>query len=162
MVPVSVERTYRRRDAAFTWWVDDVLMTDAERYQRKIPPPDIVSWNDQKHQVRVFNQLIFNEDPNLGNYLIGSDWRLWMVDFTRAFRRHRELQEPHLLQRIDRRLYDGLRSLTLEALRRETAPHLTRPEMRAVMARRDLILGVFATRIAAQGEAAVVCDLPGH
>ncbi len=162
MVPVSVERVYHGKKAAVTWWIDDVLMTDAERYEKEIPPPDLESWNDQKHQARVFNQLICNEDPNLGNFLIGTDWKLWMVDFTRAFRRHKELQEPRLLQRIDRRLYDGLRALDLEALRRETAPHLTRQEMKAILARRDTILEVLAARIAESSEAAVICELPGH
>lgn len=162
MVPVSVERTFRGKKAAVTWWVDDVLMTDAERYESQIQPPDMASWNDQQHQARVFTQLIFNEDANLGNFVITKDWRLWLIDFTRAFRRYRRLPEPELLSWIDRRLLEGLRALTLDALRRETAPHLTRPEMKAVMARRDAILEVIAARIAASGEAAVVCDLPGH
>ena len=162
MVPVSVERTYRRDKVAVTWWVDDVLMTDADRYKNDIPPPDLESWNDQKHQARVFNQLICNEDPNLGNFLIAKDWKLWMVDFTRAFRRHKGLQEPRLLQRIDRRFYDSLRALDLAALQRETAPHLTRQEMKAILARRDAILKVLDARIADRGEAAVICDLPGH
>ncbi len=162
MVPVSVERKVRRTKAAVTWWVDDVMMSDADRYEKGIPPPDIDRWNDQKDQARIFNQLICNQDPNLGNFLIGKDWRLWLIDFTRSFRRLMKLQEARAVQRVDRRLYNGLRALDLEALERETAPYLTRYEMGAVMARRDAILQVLAARIAARGEAAVVCDLPGH
>ena len=162
MVPVSVERRYRSDKAALTWWVDDVLMTDAERHQRDIPPPDLAIWNDQTHQARVFNQLIYNDDPNLGNFLIGTDWRLWLIDFTRAFRVHRQLREPGLLQRVDRRLYQGLQALSLETLERETRGYLSRPETRALMVRRDSILDILASRIAALGESAVVCDLPGH
>ncbi len=162
MVPVSVERTYKGRKAAVTWWVDDVLMTDAERYEEDIPPPDLAFWTDQKHQTRVFNQLICNEDPNLGNYLITTDWRLWMVDFTRAFRRWQQLQEPQLVRRVDRRLYDGLHGLDPEALERETAPYLTKSERKALLARRDVILEILDERIAARSEAAVICDLPGH
>jgi hypothetical protein len=84
------------------------------------------------------------------------------VDFTRAFRVQRQLQEPGLLQRVDRRLYDGLRALDREALKIETDRHLSGPERNAVMARRDLILAVLTERIATRGEAAVICDLPGH
>ena len=36
--------------------------------------------------VRVFDQLIGNIDRNVGNLLITSDWRIWAIDHTRAFR----------------------------------------------------------------------------
>ncbi|MFQ5350836.1 MAG: hypothetical protein ACE5EG_10375 [Thermoanaerobaculia bacterium] len=144
MVPVSVERKYKGRKAAVTWWVDDVMMTDAQRYEKKIPPPHPVSWNDQRHQARIFHQLIRNLDPNLGNFLILKDWRLRLIDFTRAFQRQPELLEPRLVQRVDRRVYDGLRALTLERLEREAVPALTRHEAKAVMARRDAILELLA------------------
>ena len=162
MVPVSVERKYRGRKAAVTWWVDDVLMSDADRYQDEIQPPDPERWQDQRFQTKIFNQLVCNTDPNLGNFLIAEGWRLWMVDFTRAFRRQRRLLEPLLVQRIDRRVYEGLRAMTWEELRRETDPYLTRDEARAVMARREAILELLAAKIAAKGEAAVICDRPGH
>ena len=160
MVPVSVERHYRGKPAAVTWWVDDVLMSDAERYQEEIPPPDMGRWLDQRYQSRIFNQLICNEDPNLGNLLIDQDWRL--IDFTRAFRRHHELQEPRAIEKVDRRLYEGLQALDLEGLERETAPYLTKQERNAILARRDKILEILDQRIATYGEAAIVCDLPGH
>lgn len=172
MVPVSVTRRLPRdkavhRDirgeyAAVTWWVDDVLMMDSERHESGAKAADPRSWNDQMFQVRVFNQLVFNTDPNLTNILITTEWRLWMIDFTRAFRPHRQLENAALLQKIDRRVYRGLQALSLEALQRETSRHLTRAERRGVMARRDAILEVLAERIAARGEAAVICDRPGH
>ncbi len=84
------------------------------------------------------------------------------MDFTRSFRRWRRLQEPRLVQRIDRRLYDGLRALEPAALERETARFLTGWERKALLARRDRILEILETRIAEHGEAAVICDLPGH
>lgn len=162
MVPVSVERKVRGDRAAVTWWVDDVLMMEVDRRRDGIHPPDVARWNDQLYQARVLNQLAYNADPNMGNILITTDWRLWLIDFTRAFLSHRRLEDPELLVRIDRRVLEGLRRLSFETLRRETAPYLSQPQMRAVMARRDAILEVFAARIAADGEAAVVCDLPGH
>lgn len=162
MVPVSVPRRYRGRRSAVTWWVDDVLMSGAKRYQERIPPRDPVGFADQNYQADIFHQLTSNTDPNLGNYLIDETWRLWLIDFTRAFRRQRELLEPRLVERIDRRVYDGLRALTFDQLRRETSPHLTRDEAQAVMVRRDAILELLQARIARHGEAAVICDLPGH
>jgi hypothetical protein len=162
MVPVSVERSIDGRPAAVTWWVDDVLMMESGRRSQGAEPPDPAGWQDQMHQVRVFQTLIHNTDPNPANLLITTDWRLWMVDFTRAFRTYRHLPEPELIERIDRRLYRGLRALSLQALRREMEGLLTAPEVNALIARRNLLLDLLERRIAARGEAAVICDLPGH
>ncbi len=162
MVPVSVERSVAGERAAVTWWVDDVLMMEAERRSRGVKPPDLAHWNDQMQQARVFTQLVFNTDPNLGNFLVATGWRLWMIDFTRSFRAYKRLPEPELIERIDRRVYRGLRRLSRKALRRETEGYLTGPEVNAVLARREQLLHLIDARIAAQGEPAVICDLPGH
>ena len=162
MVPVSVERTISGERAAVTWWVDDVLMMAADRLSGGVEPPDLARWNDQMHQARVFNQLIYNTDANLGNFLITTDWQLWMIDFTRSFRTYQQLPEPELIERIDRRFYRGLRALDRKILRGETRGYLTGPEVSAVIARRGKLLDLIEARIAKQGEAAVICDLAGH
>ncbi len=75
MVPVSVERKVAGDLAAVTWWCDNIMMMDKERYSKKIQTPMAkrVSWNDQMYQVRIFNELIYNTDANLGNVLITND-----------------------------------------------------------------------------------------
>ncbi len=162
MIPVSIERRIGGQTGSVTWWVDNVLMMEKERYQKKIAPPDLNHWNDQMYQVRVFNELVYNVDPNLGNLLITTDWRLWMIDFSRAFRLSNSLRRPENLVRIDRRFYEGLRRLDEQTLIREMQGCLTRAEIRGLLRRRDKILEFFDREIAAKGEAAVVCDRPGH
>lgn len=162
MVPVSVERRVGGNRGSVTWWVDDVLMMDKERYRRKIEPPDAEAWNDQMYQVRVLNELIYNTDPNLGNLLITKDWKIRLIDFTRAFRQHKTLREPKNLVRIDRRIYEGLRKLDEATLMRELEPFLTNNEIKAILARRDKIVAFFDERITKEGEVVVICDLPGH
>jgi hypothetical protein len=49
----------------------------------------------QMYRMRVFDELIYDTDPNLTNILIGKDWTLWRIDFTWAFRRSRELHRPN-------------------------------------------------------------------
>jgi hypothetical protein len=44
MVPVSVPRSYEGKSAAFTWWLDDVAMTEKERQAKKTPVPDADAW----------------------------------------------------------------------------------------------------------------------
>ena len=58
--------------------------------------------------VRLFDQLIFNTDRNLGNLLIDKSWRLWMIDHTRAFKTFTEPKSPkNLSTQCARGLLDG-------------------------------------------------------
>ena len=143
MVPVTVQRHYDRGPAAFTWWVDDVLMDEGARRKKKVRAPDTHAWNQQMYVVRVFDQLIYNVDRNLGNLLITSDWRLWMIDHTRAFRRHRTLRAVGDLKGCDRTLLARLEALDKATVERELSSWLDLPEMAGLLARRDAILKFF-------------------
>ena len=164
MVPVSVERKVAGDLAAVTWWCDDIMMMDKERYTKKIPVPlaKRVSWNDQMYQVRVFNELIYNTDPNLGNVLITDDWNIRIVDFSRGFRSRKDLRSPGNFVRCDRRIYNALRRLDEETLKSELGPYLKKNEIKGLLARRDKIVKFFDQKIAEKGEAAVICDKSGH
>ena len=158
MTPVSVKRKYEGDDAAFTWWIDDVLMMEKERWQKDILPPDKDDWNRQMHRVRVFNELTYNTDPNLGNVLITEDWRIRLIDYTRAFRIQKMIRDKSNLDRIDRDLLAALKRLTLPRLREAMGDVLSKTESEAVIARRDLIVEFFEKRISEKGEAAVLYD----
>ena len=45
LVPVSVERRWKSTPAAYTWWLDDVMMDEGDRLKKKISPPDLERWN---------------------------------------------------------------------------------------------------------------------
>ena len=164
MVPVSVPRKVGGETGAMTWWVDNVQMMEKDRFQKKIPVPDSDAWNDQMYQVRVFNELVYNTDPNLGNLLITKDWKLRMIDFSRAFRLQKDLREPKNLERcrLDRRVYNGLRGLNRQLLDEKLGDVLRDMEIAGVLARRDRILKYFDGQIVERGEQAVICDAPGH
>ena len=160
MVCVSVERKVQGETAAVTWWIDDVLMTGTERYQKEIWPPDPVPWTLQIYSVRVFDHLIYNIDRNLGNLLITKDWQLWMIDHTRAFRLNKTLKKPKILFRCDRRLLTAMRKLTYETLAIELRPYLKKMQIKALLARRDRLVEFFDRAIAERGEQAVLYDSP--
>jgi hypothetical protein len=65
-------------------------MDEVDRVQKKITAPDTDKWNEQMYRVRVFDELIYDTDPNLTNVLIGEDWTIWRIDFGRAFRTSRD------------------------------------------------------------------------
>jgi hypothetical protein len=143
MIPATVHRRFDGKDASFTWWVDDVMMEEAERLKTKASPPNTVAWNDQMFVVRVFDQLIYNVDRNLGNLLISAGWRVWMIDHSRAFRLSRTLKSPADLTRVDRQLLERLRTLDVLMLEWVMRDYLHPDEIQGLLARRDLIVAHF-------------------
>ena len=140
MVPVSVMRRVAGKKAAVTWWVDDVWMMEQDRVERNIKPPRAGEWIEQVNRRRIFNALVYNTDFNQSNQLITSDWKIWIVDFTRAFRSVKKLFRTTNLWRVDEPLLARLRTLTRTQIDDRLSCCLTRPERRALLARRDVIV----------------------
>lgn len=143
MIPPSIERAYNGKNGSFTWWVDDVIMDEGQRLKTKAESPSPRRWNEQMWHVRMFDQLIYNVDRNLGNLLIDKDWTIWMIDHTRAFRLFSELKSRANLARCDRRVFERLKALDKETLTRTMEDYLTPQEMAALLKRRDVIVGFF-------------------
>jgi hypothetical protein len=151
-VPMSVERNIEGKLAAVTWWVDDVQMDEGARLKKKTMAPDVQRFAKQIQVMKIWDELIQNKDRNGGNLLWTSDWSMWLIDHTRAFRLGKELVAPADLTRCDRRLLDGMRALTAESLAKALGDSLTKEEQGAVLARRDLIVKHFDDRISKLGE----------
>ena len=71
--------------------------------------------------------------------LITPEWKLIMIDFTRAFRLMPVIK-PEEISRCERHLFDALEHLQLDTLTHATSGYLTADEAKAVIARRDLIV----------------------
>lgn len=143
MIPVTVARKLDGQEASFTWWVDDVMMDEGERYKKKITAPDLTRWNHQLWTLRIFDQLIQNSDRNLGNMLIDRGWKVWMIDHTRAFRRKLELTSRENLTKCDRQLLARLKALDATRVREAVGKWLRDAEIAPILARRDLIVQHF-------------------
>lgn len=150
MMPVTVPYQYDSTPGALSWWVD-VKMDEGERVKKKIEAPDQNAWGEQVYRMRVFSALIADTDRNAGNILIGPDWKLWMIDFTRAFRTWKEVEKPQTLTRCDKYLLGRLRILTADGIAQQTNNLLTTAEINAVLARRDQIVKRFDDLIAQKG-----------
>lgn len=158
-VPVSVERTVDGKPGSFTWWVDDVILTELDRKQKRQEPPDPNRWTYQMEDIRVFDQLIHNNDRNQGNLLIAKDWTIWAIDHTRAFREDPVLRDPEALERISERLLNALRKLERSVLSAELEPWISSKAVDALLARRDLIVKYFDQAIAQKGRDAVLTGI---
>ena len=166
----AVERTIKGQPAAFTWWVDDVLMNEQSRRGQKIEPPDPDRWNKQMQVVRVFDELIANAYRKVSpafylatmwdNLLITKEWRIWLVDHTRTFGTSRQLENPESLAQCERAMLNKLRELTRVAMKQKLEKYLDVEQLDALEARRELLIKHFAEEITLKGEGAVLYDLP--
>jgi hypothetical protein len=155
MMPVHVERRWRGKVGSLSWWAD-TLMEEGERLKRKMQPPNPTDWNDQMYRMRVFAALTRDTDRNLGNVLITPEWKVMMIDFTRAFRLQTELIYAKDLGKIDRALLPRLEALTKDGIKQAVGNYLTTLEIEAVIKRREILVAHFKKLIADLGESAVL------
>ena len=156
-VPMSVKRVIDNKDAAVTWWIDDVQFDEQGRLKQKSRQgPDPERTVKQIASRLVFDELIQNRDRNQGNLLWTKDWTLWLIDHTRAFRLGKSLVKPDQLSRCDRALLAALRTLTFDEMDKVMGDVMRDDEMKAVLVRRDLLVKHFEARVALLGEAVVL------
>ncbi len=157
-VPPAVKRSYGGKDGSIQIWLEGVTQfTDMQK--KKIEPPDRVRWSKQLHVMRVFDNLVYNTDRNQGNMLIDKQWRLWLIDHTRAFRRQENLRTPDLLIQCDRGFLDRLRNLNEGLVRGKLKPYLRKSEIDALFERRRKLLAHFDRLIRERGETQVLFNL---
>ncbi len=154
-VPVYVERRWEGKVGSLSWWLP-VKMDEGERLRRHLTIPDPDAWNRQMHRIRVLDQLVYDTDDNLTNVVITEDWKIWRIDFSRAFRLSRELQSTKDLAQCERQLLARLKTLDGVQLAVRTKGFLTKGEVEAVLVRRDKIVAHFQKLIAEKGEDAVL------
>ena len=160
MVPVTVDRLIDGRRCAVTWWVDDYMMDESDRAEQQQRPPDAGAWAGQMHTVRIFDQLIDNLERADEDLLITHDWKIWIIDHTRAFGTGGLLRTPGTLERSSRSLLDKLRGLDQSQLSELLEAHLTPPEIEGLAARTGMIVRWFDQRIEEHGVDAVLYDWP--
>jgi hypothetical protein len=155
MMPVHVEREWNRKRGSLSWWVE-TMMDEGERLKKHVQPPDSNEWNNQMYRMRVFASLTRDSDRNLGNVLITPQWKVMMIDFTRAFRLQPTLASEKDLAKCDRNVLAKLDELTKDSIKQAVGDFLTGSEIDAVLKRRDLLVAHFKKMVAEKGEAAVL------
>ncbi|UCF36719.1 MAG: hypothetical protein JSU96_18205 [Acidobacteriota bacterium] len=148
--PPTVKRQYRGKKGSVQLWVDGCMM-ERQRAKKKIPPPNPWNWAMQLQVIRLFDVLIYNEDRTQENILIDSEWRLWMIDHTRAFRRFRFLKKPESIRFCEQTLLERLSTLSDESIRQTLIPYLTESEIASLLARRTLLLDHISAQIDEKG-----------
>jgi hypothetical protein len=156
LVPPTVERTLENVPGSLQLWVEKA-MTEADRKERRITPPDPESWNHQMWGVRLLHQLTFNTDAkNIRNVLCDPTFRVYAVDFSRAFAIYDQLRAPDELERFSRTALGKLRALDRPTLDARLGPWLNGRQIASLLKRRDKIVALADHLVAEKGEAAVL------
>jgi hypothetical protein len=147
-VPPAVVRRVSGRHGSVQIWVERTLEESADGFS----PPDIAAWTGQVWDKVLLDNLIYNVDRNSGNILTSPEYRLWLIDHTRAFQVQEELLDPDRLQRVNRRAWRRLDSTTDEELRSAVREYLAPAQMAALVKRRDLLLAHVQRLVDERGE----------
>jgi hypothetical protein len=146
MMPPYIDRKYKGDSASYSWWVDDVMMDEEQRTKQHTTAPNLDAWNQEMYVVRVFDQLVYNTDRNLGNLLIDKSWHIWMIDHSRTFRTRHDLRNAKNLVQCDRNLLAKMKALNEPTLKKELSPYVNGEEIKGLLARRDLIVKFFESK----------------
>ena len=156
MVPVKVERRLDGESGAACMWV-----TPAATFGQLDGPPTPPAreknrWSLQLIRAKMFDNLINNIDPNLGNWMVDPAWNIILIDHSRAFSRSKRM--VHELRRADRKLWERMLALDEETLTEALGQWLSRAKIRSVLRRRDRMVEVIAALVEKHGERAVLVE----
>ena len=160
MVPVAVLRRLKRYRGAVIEWVGDAVDETARR-EEGLEPPDPDLLERQKAEMRLFDALILNSDRNAGNRLVTpADWKLHLIDHSRAFRPEDELPDVFVNRaiRVRRDVYERLKALDRNATVRLLKPYVSRVRVDALFVRRDAIVAAIESKRRALGDTSVFFD----
>jgi hypothetical protein len=156
-VPPATIRKYDRTNGSIQIFIENAI-TERKELEEHLTPPNDQEWKKQVQMMNVFDALIYNVDRNRGNIIITPDWRLWMIDHSRAFRRNTDLQSQSPVNQCERQLYAKLKALDEKEARKRLKDYLTTFELDALFTRRKLLLERIDKLIAEKGENQVLYD----
>jgi hypothetical protein len=160
IVPPVVERTVEGVPGSLQIYLESCLRF-RDLKQRGLAPPDIERFLSALAEIRVFENLVYNECGNLEDTLVHpEDWRICRVDFSEAFAPETDLIPGCRITRCSRTLYDAIRALDRPRIRAALAPLLDEVELDALAARKDRVVAAVEELIRDAGEEAVLFGPP--
>jgi len=149
-IPPAVNRRVGRREGSAQIWVEDTVDEESGEFR----PPSAIAWAEQVQDMDLFDNLVYNIDRNAGNLLVGSGYRLWMIDHTRAFQLKDTLLNDRI-RRVRRRTWERLVALDEEALTAQLSSYLTPLQLRSLWRRRERIIEYVNDLVHQLGEDAI-------
>jgi hypothetical protein len=158
-IPPTVRRRVGDRAGSVQLWVESAMM-ETDRMRRKLHPPDNWFWAMQHQMMVLFDQLIHNDDRNAGNILIDADWKLWLIDHTRAFRIHPVVPEKDKISFCERKVWNRLKGLSDAEISGALEDLLSSSELKGLLQRRTMLVEHIQALIDERGETVVLFNYP--
>jgi len=166
MIPPTVEREFEGKRGSFQCWVTtpySLLQIMEEKIPMPTTGPAAKRISRAKYLTRAFDSLIANADRTQQNLRYTEDWRTILIDCSQCFRSGRKytknlvfgkkgIKEQQLFKRLPRTFVENIRALDFEKINTAVGPYLTDKEIKAVLARKQLLLKEIADMIKEQGE----------
>ena len=153
MVPPTVEKRIAGDVGAAVMWAAPTQSFKELGGPPTAPAAQMARWNYQLIRAKMFHNLIYNKDPNLGNWLVDPAWNLILIDHSRAFTTPRRM--VHELTRVDRDLWDRFLALDEATLQAALGKWLGVGQVPAILGRRDQMAKDIEALVAERSEAAV-------
>jgi len=173
MIPPAIEREFNGKSGDLSLWADTkTSLLKMQENNQKIPDQAILQTDRMKHIARLWDSLIANADRTQQNVLFTDDWRMILIDHSRAFqyggKYSRRLMYgakgiikkddggPFLIQRVPRALLEKIKALNFDMIKQAVGPYLTDGEISAIIGRIPLITAEIADMIKKNGETNVL------
>ncbi len=154
-VPPTVCRRVNGIAGSVQLWVEGTR-TEAERQEAALRPPVVLDWLRQMQAMRLFDTLMFNDDRNPGNYLSDDDWKLWLIDHSRAFQMRSDLRYVDGFVWCAPRMWELLQQVTDDQIRAAVDSYLVPQQIGGLLARRTLLVEHLQKMIDERGKDAVI------
>ena len=153
MVPPYVERRINGNLGAAVMWLEGVKSFKELGGPPTAPSQFAFRWAVQIMSAKMYDNMIANTDPNLGNWLVDPAWNLILIDQSRAFTTTKEL--THVLDHVDGPLWDRITALTEADVAAALGAWLSPADQKAIFDRRAAQQKVIDKLVKSKGEAAV-------
>lgn len=166
MVPPTVEREFKGKKGSLQLWVEaEFSLLDI--MEKKIPMPssgsDLDNTQKAKYLARAFDSLIANEDRTQQNIFYTKDWRVILIDHSRSFRSSNKFTKQLIFGRngiqgnkpfrqLPREFVKKIKALDFNAIKEAVGPYLKKKEIKAILARKKLLLDEIDEMIREKGE----------
>jgi hypothetical protein len=164
MIPPTVDRVFKKKKGSLQLGIDK-LHSELEIYEEniKVPRDKVDNRSNMKYITRAFDCLIANDDRTQQNILYNTDWKTILIDHSRAFRSTKEFTErlmygrngikgALMIRRLPRTFVEKVKALTPEDVETALIPYLKKKEIKAILARKELLLKEIQEMIQEVGE----------
>ena len=155
MVPPTVIRKINKKKGSLQLWANDCkLYGDVMNVVPATP-----AWSHQLSRMKIFDNLILNEDRNARNFLVDPGFDIILIDHSRAFLSKKKIGKGNKLPtQYDRQLMERAQALDKEQLEAQLKDILMGGQIKAIIARRDKLVEHMEKMIAERGEHNVMFD----